>query len=93
MESDAAINEDFNLSTPSSTTVLELAEEIWLKLHGEDRPFRYVCDPPFQHDVQHRVPDVRKARDVLGFQAETTLSGMLDEVIPWLRAQDADGAL
>jgi nucleoside-diphosphate-sugar epimerase len=39
------------------------------------------------------VPDVRKARDVLGFDAATSLSGMLDEVIPWLRAQDADGAL
>jgi nucleoside-diphosphate-sugar epimerase len=93
MESGAAINEDFNLSTPVSTTVLELAGEIWRKLNGEARPFRYVSDPPFEHDVQHRVPDVRKARDVLGFQATTSLSGMLDEVIPWLRAQDADGAL
>ena len=25
-------------------------------------PFRYVSDPPFEHDVQMRVPDVRKAR-------------------------------
>jgi nucleoside-diphosphate-sugar epimerase len=38
------------------------------------------------------VPDVRKAREVLGFEAATTLSGMLDEVIPWLRAEDAHGA-
>ena len=93
MESGAAINEDFNLSTPVSTTVLELAGAIWPKLNGEDRPFRYVSDPPFEHDVQHRVPDVRKAREVLGFEAATTLSGMLDEVIPWLRAEDAGGAL
>ena len=93
MESGAAVNEDFNLSTPVSTTVLELAREIWRKLNGADRPFRYVSDPPFEHDVQHRVPDVRKARDVLGFEAATTLSAMLDEVIPWLRAEDADGAL
>jgi nucleoside-diphosphate-sugar epimerase len=93
MESSGAVNEDFNLSTPVSTTVLELAGEIWRKLNGEDRPFRYVSDPPFEHDVQHRVPDVRKAREVLGFEAATTLSGMLDEVIPWLRAEDAHGAL
>ena len=26
-------------------------------------PFRYVSDPPFDHDVQLRVPDVRKARE------------------------------
>ena len=93
MESSGAVNEDFNLSTPVSTTVLELAGEIWRKLNGEDRPFRYVSDPPFEHDVQHRVPDVRKAQEVLGFEAATTLSGMLDEVIPWLRAEDAHGAL
>ncbi len=50
-------------------------------------PFRYVSDPPFDHDVQLRVPDVRKAREVLGFEATTTLSDMLDEVIPWIRAE------
>jgi nucleoside-diphosphate-sugar epimerase len=29
IESDKAVNEDFNLSTPVSTTVKELAELIW----------------------------------------------------------------
>ena len=74
MESPAAVNEDFNLSTPVSTTVLELAELIWRKVHGPDRPFAWVSDPPFDHDVQHRVPDVRKARDVLGFEADDDAS-------------------
>jgi len=86
MESSKAINEDFNLSTPESTTVLELAQTIWHKIEG-DRPFRYVSDPPFEHDVQMRVPDVRKAREVLGFEATTTLDTMLDEVIPWIKAE------
>ncbi len=40
MESPAAIDEDFNLSTAASTTVLELAETIWRKVNGPDRPFR-----------------------------------------------------
>jgi nucleoside-diphosphate-sugar epimerase len=93
MESDAAVSEDFNLSTPVSTTVLKLAQDVWRKINGEDRPFRYVSDPPFEHDVQHRVPDVRKARETLGFEATTSLAGMLDEVIPWLRAQDAEGTI
>ena len=34
MESPKAVNEDFNLSTATSTTVLELAETIWRKVHG-----------------------------------------------------------
>jgi UDP-glucose 4-epimerase len=93
MEAPAAINEDFNLSTAVSTTVLELAELIWQKVHGPDRPFRHVSDDPFEHDVQLRVPDVRKARDILGFEATTSLGTMLDEVIPWIRAEMEAGRL
>jgi nucleoside-diphosphate-sugar epimerase len=93
MESEAAVNEDFNLSTPTSTTVLELAGLIWQKIRGRDDPFAWVSDPPFEHDVQHRVPTVGKARTILGFEATTTLSEMLDEVIAWIKAEDAIGAI
>ena len=72
MESDAAVNDDYNLSTATSTTVLDLAEAIWTQVHTDGRPFRYVSDPPFEHDVQLRVPDVRKSREILGFEATTT---------------------
>ena len=93
MESDAAVNDDFNLSTATSTTVLELAEAIWNGVHGDGRPFRYVSDPPFEHDVQLRVPDVRKASRVLGFEATTSLGTMLGEVIPWIRDELEAGRL
>ena len=66
---------------------------IWRKIHGPDREFRYVSDAPFEHDVQLRVPDVRKARELLGFEATTTLDTMLDEVIPWIRAEVEAGRL
>ncbi len=39
MEHPDARNDDFNLSTAQSTTVLELAEIIWRKIKG-DEPFR-----------------------------------------------------
>jgi nucleoside-diphosphate-sugar epimerase len=93
MESPKAINEDFNLSTAASTTVLGLAEAIWNKINGPDVPFRHVSDTPFEHDVQLRVPDVQKARDVLGYEATTTLDTMLDEVIPWIRGEVEAGRL
>ena len=92
MESPKALNNDFNLSTPESTTVLQLAESIWHKING-DRPFNYVSDRPFEHDVQMRVPDVRKAREVLGFEATTSLDAMLDEVIPWIRSEYEEGRI
>jgi len=87
----AARLEDFNLSTPVSTTVLELAQLIWQKIRGPGKKLEYVCDPPYPHDVQRRVPDVSKAKRVLGFEANTPLSTMLDEVIPWIRQEIAHG--
>ena len=93
MESDLALNEDFNISTAASTTVRDLAEVIWRKVHGPDRPLHLVSDPPYEHDVQMRVPDVSKARERLGFEATTTLEEMLDEVIPWIRAEIEAGRI
>jgi nucleoside-diphosphate-sugar epimerase len=93
MGSNRAVNDDFNLSTGTSTTVLELARTIWQATHEPERPFRFVSDPPFEHDVQLRVPDVHKARDILGFDAETTLDAMLAEVIPWIRGELEAGRL
>ncbi|MDQ7909642.1 NAD-dependent epimerase/dehydratase family protein, partial [Phytohabitans sp. ZYX-F-186] len=93
MEHPAAVNEDFNLSTAESTTVLELAQVIWGKIKGPEVPFRYVSDDPFEYDVQKRVPDVTKAKQVLGFEATTSLDTMLDEVVPWVTQAVHDGRL
>ncbi len=87
LEHPAALNQDFNLSTPTRTTVLELAELIWKKIRGDAKAFRYVSDPPFPHDVQERSPNVEKAERMLDFRATTTLSQILDEVIPWIAEQ------
>jgi nucleoside-diphosphate-sugar epimerase len=87
-----ALNEDFNISTETSTTVLELAEKIWARLRP-DAAFRYESDPPFEHDVQRRVPSVEKARRVLGFEARTSLDEMLDEVVPWIENAVREGVI
>lgn len=88
-----ALNEDFNLSTPIATTVRELAERIWTKIHGSSRRFRYVSDPPYPHDVQKRIPNVRKARERLGFEATTGIDEVLDEVIPWIEQEISLGRI
>jgi len=93
MEHPAALNEDFNLSTPEATTVLELAEAIWVKVKGPDVPLRTVTDPPFPHDVQRRVPSVEKAERLLGFTARTGLDEILTEVVPWIERAMVDGSI
>jgi nucleoside-diphosphate-sugar epimerase len=93
MEHPAALNQDFNFSTAESTTVLQLAELIWGKIRGPEEPFRYVSDPPFEYDVQRRVPATEKAKRVLDFEATTSLDAMLDEVIPWIQEAIKAGSI
>ena len=86
VENPRAINQDFNISIATSTTVKELATKIWKKING-DKPLTFVSDEPFLHDVQKRVPDVSKVTDIIGFTPATSLDASLDEIIPWVRAQ------
>jgi UDP-glucose 4-epimerase len=85
-----AKNNDFNLSTSESTTVLELAEMIWTKIKPE-KEFNYISANPYEYDVQKRIPSTTKAKEVLGFEAQTDLSKMLDIVIPWIEDAYAKG--
>ena len=83
LENPKAVNESFNLSTPTSTTVKELAQMIWVKT-GHKTRLEMVSDDPFEYDVQKRIPDVSKAKKILGFDADTSLDTALAEIIPWI---------
>lgn len=86
IEHEKAKNEDFNISTDVSTNVLELAEIIWNKIQPE-KEFQYTSDKAFEYDVQKRIPDTSKAKELLNFSATTELDTILDEVIPWIKVQ------
>lgn len=92
MQHPKAMNQDFNLSTAESTSVLALSELIWKKING-NVPFEVIFDNPFEHDVQKRIPSVEKAKNLLGFEAVTSLDEMLDEVIPWIKNAIVEGII
>lgn len=83
LESEKAINEDFNLSTSVATSVLQLAKIIWSLLKPGEF-FKYTCDEPFEYDVQKRIPDTSKAKNILGFEANITLVDSIKEVIAYM---------
>ncbi len=89
----AALNEDFNLSTSESTTVLELAAAIWKEIKGKASELRWTSDPPFPHDVGRRVPSTEKAKRLLDFEATTGLSTILAEVVPWIERAVDEGTI
>ena len=90
LDHENAKNDDFNLSTSESTSVLDLAEKIWKKLKP-DKEFKYISTDPYEYDVQKRIPSTEKAKNLLGFEADTSLDEMLDIVIPWIKDAHTKG--
>lgn len=86
MEHPDAINNDFNISSPVSTSVIELATLIWKELYG-DAPLNIEHSEPFTYDVQCRVPDVTKAKEVLGIECNTPLIDTIKEVITYMKGK------
>ncbi len=83
MEHPNALNEDFNLSTAESTTVLELAEKIWQRINGE-KPFR--TSPTSLSSTTSRCACLPRRRRKSSWDSRPppTLDEMLDEVVPWV---------
>ena len=86
IESEKSLNEDFNLSTGTPTTILEAANLIWKKINN-NKKFEYQSEKPYLYDIQKRSPDIDKARKLLKFEANTSLDESLEEIIPWIKEQ------
>ncbi|MFE7524837.1 NAD-dependent epimerase/dehydratase family protein [Kitasatospora sp. NPDC057542] len=84
MESEAARNDDFNLSGREGCTVADLARLVWERVNP-GLPMVVRHEPALRDDVRVRHPDTSKAAKVLGFLPETPLHVMVDEVIEWVR--------
>lgn len=84
LESEKAVNQDFNISNPEEMTILDLAKRIF-RLCETGREFDWVSVPGFTYDIKRRSPDATKAREVIGYEAEVKIDEGLKEVIGWLR--------
>jgi UDP-glucose 4-epimerase len=78
LEHDAAIDEDFNLTSGQPTTVLDVARLVWRRLRSD--PFRHRSLACAALDLTTNVGCGRKAADLLGFRALVPLDAVVDEV-------------
>jgi UDP-glucose 4-epimerase len=83
LEHPAAVGESFNIGNARSTvTIYDLAQRI-RRLTG--CPGEIVFQPLHYTDVELRIPNVDKAREVLGFEARVELDEGLARTIAWYR--------
>lgn len=93
-ESPEAVNEVFNIGNPRETRISELAETILRIAHREDlRPTFVTGEAVYgsYENVVRRVPDVRKARELLGWEASTSLEEGIETTLKVAVAHAGDG--
>lgn len=88
-----ARGEVINVGGTETLTILELAESVQTAL-GIPLPLRahfvpYESFPGRYQDVRHRVPDTKKAVELLGFEASVPLADGLERTIAWHRERRA----
>jgi UDP-glucose 4-epimerase len=83
LEHPAAVGESFNIGNArSAVTIYDLATRI-KRLTG--CPGEIVFQPLHYTDVELRIPNVQKARELLGFEARVELDEGLEKTIAWYR--------
>ena len=85
---DTAVGQSLNIGNPRSTiTIYNLAREV-VRVASSRSAIEFV---EWNHaDVELRIPNVDKARSVLGFTAEVDLEEGLKRTIRWYREQDSE---
>ncbi|HET8606202.1 MAG TPA: NAD-dependent epimerase/dehydratase family protein [Gaiellaceae bacterium] len=85
LERPEAVGQSFNVGNARSTvTIYDLAQRI-KRISG--CPGEIVFQPLHYADVEIRIPNVEKARELLGFEARVELDQGLERTIAWYRAK------
>jgi UDP-glucose 4-epimerase len=83
-----AIGRVFNIGSSRETRIVDLAQMIRQLIGSESSiihvPYRNVFGENFE-EPRRRVPDTRRAAQILNFRAETTLEDGLAKTVSWFR--------
>jgi UDP-glucose 4-epimerase len=83
LEHERAVGESFNVGNArSAVTIYDLAQRV-KRLTG--CPGEIIFQPLHYIDVELRIPNVEKARALLGFEAKVDLDEGLEKTIAWYR--------
>jgi len=88
LEVPGAAGEIFNIGSGTECTIFELAERI-ASVVGKENIAPQVTGRYRRGDIRHCVADIRKARQVLGFEPKVKLEQGLADMATWLEGQIA----
>ena len=89
MQTEKAVGEIFNVGSTQEIEIRDLAQKV-IELTGSDSEIRYISYEEAYgegfEDMKRRVPDISKIRDLIGWEPEVDLDGLLMKVIEYERA-------
>ena len=90
LEREEAIGRVINIGNIEEMTILELGKKIWKYIRGSEGPLiefvPYRQFPGRYEDVRRRIPDVRLAKEILGFTPRTSIDEGLIPTIKWQKS-------
>jgi UDP-glucose 4-epimerase len=94
IELDSANGEIFNLGSDQEISIVGLARLIYRLFHGEgEPPLKFIPYTSFTgrryEDVMRRIPDISKARKLLGYEWKVNLEDGLLRTIEWQRSVES----
>jgi len=93
IENAAANNKVFNIGNTREISILDLARLIWRLVRGDEAPkIKLIPYSSFgkYEDVMRRIPDITRARTLLGFEPKVDLEDGLTRTIAWQIARRKD---
>ena len=89
MQTPAAAGRVFNIGSDQPVTILDLARRV-IELAGSKSPIEFqtyarAYDADFE-DIRHRVPDLSRVRQTIGYERKYDLDAIVRDVIAWKRA-------
>jgi len=89
MQAEKAVGEIFNVGSTQEIEIRDLAQKV-IELTGSDSEIQYISYEEAYgegfEDMKRRVPDISKIRDLIGWEPEVDLDGLLMKVIEYERA-------
>jgi nucleoside-diphosphate-sugar epimerase len=86
MEEKKAVGEVINIGTDKETSILELAKRI-IKVSGSRMKPQFISYQSFYgesyEDIRRRVPDIKKAKRLLGWEPKVKLEDGLARTFAW----------
>jgi len=89
LETEEAVGKVLNIGNTEEISILDLAKKIWKLIRGSGAPqiefIPYRQFPGRYEDVRRRVPDIRLAKEILGFIPKISIDEGLPPTIEWQR--------